>query len=317
MQLALAAGPISAPAPLWSTTKVNRLLAAGVAVAGAGLLAVAPVVPQGVQHRAVQLTSTWDTASDNLDSLMALISANPDPVGTALGDLFGSYSDVAETSLEGSMAGIEGIWSGLGPAQGLETLLPQISDLIADGNITEAYSQLNTEMLFDMLNVFQPLFNYIPYQETEEVAGLAGLGATMMRDFANVQDVFADFATWKAMSEALMSPVISATFALTDNFTDTGDHVPQDVLDAFLNGYIPWGPAEGSDETHHALVGFLTEGGPIDYFYRELPEEIAAALTQNLSDDAPETAALSATDALADASWMDLFDGSGVADLLG
>ncbi|ORW96403.1 hypothetical protein AWC28_10430 [Mycolicibacter terrae] len=286
-------------------------MAAGIALAGAGVIAVNPIAPVlslDAHQTEVQLTAT---TSENWANLMDLISANPDPVGNALGQVFGHYSDIASTSIEKSMAGVEGIWSGLGGAQGLETILPLISDYLKDGNATEAFNLINKDMLFNMQNIFQPLFNYVPRGETEEVAGIFGLGSSMMRDWANVQDVFSDFSTWKAMSEALMSPSISAMYALSDQFTDTGDHTPQDVLDAFLNGYVPWDPQDGSETVHAPLVGFLTEDGPIDYFGRILPEMIAAALTQNLPVDDVD---VPVDPALADVS---LFDMDWLTGLLG
>ncbi|HEU4363214.1 MAG TPA: hypothetical protein VFR27_17150, partial [Mycobacterium sp.] len=189
MQLALAAGStpdrgtVSAFLP---TSRTNLVLAAGVALAAAGVIAVNPVAPMlslDAQQTAVQLTSTWDTAADNWANLQELISTNPDPIGNALGDLFTSYSTVASDSLENSAAGIEGIWSGLGGAKGLETILPLITQYLQDGNATDAFNLINKDMLFNMQNIFQPLFNHVPHGETEEVAGLFGLGNTMLRDW--------------------------------------------------------------------------------------------------------------------------------------
>lgn len=306
MQLALAAG--SAPdrgtvSDFLPTSRTNLVLAAGVALAAAGVIAVNPIAPVfslDAHQSEVQLTST---TAENWANLTDLISANPDPVGNALGELATHYGDIASTSIEKSMAGVEGIWSGLGGAQGLETILPLVSQYLQEGNATEAFNLINKDMLFNMQNIFQPLFNYVPRGETEEVAGIFGLGSTMMRDWANVQDVFADFSTWKAMSEALMSPSISAMYALSDQFTDTGDHTPQDVLDAFLNGYVPWDPQDGSETVHAPLVGFLTEDGPIDYFSRILPDMIANALTQNLPVDDVE---VPVDPAFADANLFDM-----------
>jgi hypothetical protein len=313
MKLAYADGSLDrgSASAVPSTTRANLVVAAGIALAGAGVIAVNPIAPVlslDAHQTEVQLTAT---TSENWANLMDLISANPDPVGNALGQVFGHYSDIASTSIEKSMAGVEGIWSGLGGAQGLETILPLISDYLKDGNATEAFNLINKDMLFNMQNIFQPLFNYVPRGETQEVAGIFGLGSSMMRDWANVQDVFSDFSTWKAMSEALMSPSISAMYALSDQFTDTGDHTPQDVLDAFLNGYVPWDPQDGSETVHAPLVGFLTEDGPIDYFGRILPEMIAAALTQNLPVDDVD---VPVDPALADVS---LFDMDWLTGLLG
>ncbi|MEB3020713.1 hypothetical protein [[Mycobacterium] crassicus] len=308
MQLALAAG--STPdrgtvSDFLPTSRTNLVLAAGVALAAAGVLAinpVAPIISLDAHQSDVQLANT---TAENWANLMDVISG-PNPVGTAASELFGHYGDVAKTSLEASMEGVQGIWSGHGAALGLEALLPLVSQYMQDGNTTEAFNLVNKEMLFDMQNVFQPLFNHIPRGETDEVAGIFGLSSTMLRDWANVQDVFGDYNTWKGMAEAMMSPSISAMYALSDQFTNTGDHTPQDVLDAFLNGYIPWDPQAGSDTVHAPLVGFLTEEGPIDYMFRILPEMIANAMTMNLPvDDVVVPVDPDLGDALAGANLFD------------
>lgn len=285
MQLAHAAGSIDrgTASDFVPTTRTNLVLAAGVALAAAGVIAVNPVAPMlslDAHQSEVQLANT---TAENLANLQDLMADNPNPIGTAFGELFTSYNTVASTSIENSMAGIEGIWSGHGAAVGLETLLPLVTQYLQDGNATEAFNLINKDMLFNMQNVFQPLFDHTVRGTGEEVAGLFGLNSTMMHDLANVQAVFGDFATWKSMAEAMMSPTISAMYALSDNFTDTGEHTPQDVMDAFLNGYVPWDPQDGAETVHAPLVGFLTEDGTVDYFSRILPEMIASAMTANLS----------------------------------
>lgn len=312
MQLAPAAGSIDrdTASKALPITRANLVLAAGIALAGAGVIAINPVAPVlslDAHQSEVALTST---TAENWANLVDLIAANPNPVATAAGELFTSYSTVASSSLESSMAGIEGIWSGHGAAVGLETLLPLVSEYLQNGNATEAFNLINLDMLFSMQNIIQPLFNHVPHGETEEVAGIFGLSSTMLRDLANVQGVFGDYSTWKALGEAMMSPSISAMYALSDNFTDTGAHTPQNVLDAFLNGYVPWDPADGSDTIHAPLVGFLTEEGPIDYFFRILPEMIANAMTQGLAvDDVdipidPDLGSAFAGDNLFDLDWL-------------
>jgi hypothetical protein len=92
-------------------------------------------------------------------------------------------------------------------------------------------------------------------------------------------------------------------YAMSDQFTDTGAHTPQDVMDAFLNGYVPWDPQDGSDTVHAPLLGLLTEDGPIDYFSRILPDMIAHAMTLNLPVDDVVDPALADPD-LFDMSWL-------------
>jgi len=289
MQLALAAGSTDRGTvpDVSPTTRANRLLAAGVALAGAGVIAVnpvAPLIPMAGHQPAVQLTNT---TAENWENLMDLISANPDPIGKAFGELSDYYGGVAQNSFEESAAGIEGIWSGHGAAKGLETILPLMSEYIQEGDYTNAYNLLNNDMLFDMLNVFQPLFNHVPYQETEEVPGVFGLGADMTRVFANVQDIFGDFSFWKSTAKYLTEPFIGMQFALADNLTDHPGHEAQDPIDALLNGYVPWDVPDGSDsdDPHGAFIGLLTERGTLAYLFDTFPQKIADALTQGLPAD--------------------------------
>ncbi|RRR47982.1 hypothetical protein EHH44_03730 [Mycolicibacter terrae] len=285
-------------------------MAVGVALAGAGVIAVnpvAPLIPVAGHQPAVQLTGTWDTAADNWANLQEIFAANPDPIGHAVGELTSYYGDVASNSIKDSLAGVEGIWSGLGGAKGLETILPQVMEFLQQGDVTNAYNLLNNEFLFSTLNVFQPLFDHTPHGGTEEVPGILSMGPDLTRIMANVQDVFlGDFSFWKSGAKYLMEPFIGMQFALADNMTDTGDHVAQDPLDALLNGYVPWDVPDGStaEDPHAPFIGLLTETGTLYYLFEKLPSMIAEALTANLPVD--EVVDPDAGGALADANLFDL-----------
>lgn len=286
------------------TARANLVLAAGIALAGAGVMAVNPVAPVlslDAHQSAVQLTAT---TSENLDGLMDLLSG-PNPISSAVGELFGYYGDVAKNSFEQSMAGIEGIWSGMGGAKGLETVLPQIIDYLQNGDVTNAYNLINNETLFGMLNVFQPLFDHTVRGTGEEVPGVFGIGADMTRVFANVQDVFGDFDFWKSSAKYLTEPLIGFQFAVADNLTDHGDHVAQDPFDALLNGYIPWDVPDGStaEDPHAPFIGLISETGTFHYLFEKFPSMIAEALTMNLPVDDVE---VPIDPAFADANLFDM-----------
>ena len=249
----------------------SRLLAAGVVLAGAAVIAAqagAPALPDTpeLQQYEVQLAAA-------------------------------DYFDIVANSVQGSLAGIGGIWSGMGPVKGIEALLPQVFEYLQDGNATEAYNLLNKDMLFNMNNIFGPLFHHEVGHNTgvfEE--GLFSLPAVLARDLGlpapitATLAVFGDFTVWKGAAEASMSPGIGAMYALADNFTPTGGHVAQNPLDAFFNGYIPWGPQAGSETAHAPLIGMFSEGGPFDYFFRIIPEQITAAMAPADTPDVPDIA---------------------------
>lgn len=307
MQLAHAAGSIDrgTASDFVPTTRTNLVLAAGVALAAAGVIAVNPVAPMlslDAHQSEVQLANT---TAENLANLQDLMAGNPNPIGTAFGELSSYYSQVTSDSFEQSMAGIQGIWSGMGPVVGLETILPQMIEHMQQGDFTSAYNLLNWDMLFNMNNVFQPLFDHTVRGTGEEVAGVFGIGADMTRVWANVQEVFGDFDFWKSAAKYVTEPWIGFQFALSDSMTDNGDHVAQDPFDALLNGYIPWAGEDGV--ASKPFWGLLTEQGTVSYFLDVFPSKIAEALTANLPvDDVvdPELGGALADPNLFDLDWL-------------
>lgn len=280
MQLALAEG--STDRGTESAPRAAGLLAAGVALAGAGMLAVSPVAPLApavTQQPAVQLTAT---TAENMDYIMDLLSG-PNPVFTALGELGSYYSDVTNNSLEGLKDGLEIMWSGGGRVLGLEEMLPQVFEALQSGDLTEAWNLINNDWLFNMNNIFQPLFDHVPRGEEFEVPGVMGIGAHMTHVMANLQELFGDFSFWKSTAKYLMEPLTGFAFALSENLSGVPEgieHEAQDPFDALLNGYITWDSDTG--ENTGQWWGLLTEQGTFSYFLDVLPSRIAEALTLTL-----------------------------------
>lgn len=297
MQLALAAGSTGrGTSDFLPNARTNRLLAAGVVLAGAGVIAVNPVAPLvsvASHHQpAVELTATTE---ENLDYLMGLLSG-PNPLSTAINELTGYYSQVASNSFDGMMAGIEGAWSGMGAARGLETILPQIMDYLQQGDFTHAWDLINWDLLFSAQNIFQPLFDHTVRGTGEFVPGVFGLGADMTRVWAEVQDIFGDFNFWKSTAKYLTEPLTGYMFALSENLNGVEGREAQDPIDALLNGYITWNEETGEDTGQ--WWGLLTPQGTFAYFLDVLPSRIADALTANIPD-------VDAGDAVAAASLFD------------
>ncbi|WP_046300206.1 MULTISPECIES: hypothetical protein [unclassified Mycobacterium] len=299
MQLALAAG--STDPGTVSTTRATGLLAAGIALAGAGLIAVptAPTAASASHHAAVELTAT---TTENLDALMELLSG-PNPIFSAIGELSGYYGQVANDSLQGSWDGIEGMWSGIGPIRGLENTLPEIIDFLKEGDVTHAWNLINWDMVFGAQYIFQPLFNRVV--DGEEITGIMGIGTDMSQVWTNVQDLFDDFSFWKSAAKSVWEPFLGFQFALAENFTNNPDHVAQDPFDALLNGYIVWDEDGGVPRA--PWTGLLTENGTFAYLFDILPGKIAEALTSTIPvpdvDVDPGDAAAAAS--LLDFGWLD------------
>jgi hypothetical protein len=277
---------------------------AGVALTGAGLIAANPVLPglPGPQRTPVQLAgdttaladeagSVWSqlaaTTSDNLDALADELSAHPFPVLTALGDDLSGYADTISTALQESSDGLQKVIDG-DPSDperlpGIADLMQTVSADLDDGNTFDAYSALDVFSLEALKFVFKPL------------APVLGIPDDMLQDVAHVShELFGSdtvFDTLEDASRALSSPFIGAVFALNygvDAGTDTQPaDLPAEVLDAFLNGFT----YPGQDEP---FAGLLTDDGPIDYLFVQLPDEIAAALDP--SDPDPTDAATAAAD---------------------
>lgn len=307
MQLALAGG--STDRGTVSNARAAGLLAAGIAVAGAGVLAVSPIAPVihlGTQQPAVQLTNT---TAENLDYLQDLLSG-PSPITTALGELGSYYSDIAQNSFAGVEEGLETMWSGGGRVIGLETLIPQVMEYLQEGDSLNAWNLINNDILYNMNGIFQPLFDHTVRGTGEFVPGVMGIGADMTRVFAAVQEVFGDFNFWKTSFKYLFEPITGFQFALSENLTglpDGVDHVAQDPFDALLNGYVTWDSDTGEDTGR--WWGLLTEQGTVSYFLDFLPGKFADALTSTIP---VEDVDVDAGESLAGA---DLFDFSWFNDL--
>ncbi|OBG40254.1 hypothetical protein [Mycolicibacter heraklionensis] len=305
MQLAMAAGSTDRGTAF--NTRATGLLAAGVALAGAGVIAVNPVAPMisaAAHQPAVELTAT---TGENLDHIMDLLTG-PNPVFTALGDLGSYYGETTSNSIQGVLDGLEIMWSGGGQVKGLEVIIPQVMEFLQQGDFTNAWNLINWDMLFNMNNIFQPLFDHTVRGTGEFVPGVMGIGADLTHVWANLQEIFGDFSFWKTSAKYLTEPLIGFMFALSENLTGVPDgieHVAQDPFDALLNGYITWDSDTGEDTGQ--WWGLITEQGTLSYFLDFLPGKFADALTSTIPvpevDVDPGDAAAAAS--LLDFGWLD------------
>lgn len=317
--------------------RTARLTAAGIALAGAGLVAVHPVAPdlQGARHQAVQLTagfegffgwsSVFERTADNLGDLYN--NANVFDVIGQLGSNWGDYGqliigmeDVPLDAREGmslrfSTSGFAGIGEALEKMiygvegqdvkyPGLEVLLERMGEALASGNPFNAFNELNIWFLYgieDMGKSLGPVLS-IPAREMMNQSSL-------LNEFIGPLD---GWAFIKQVSDAMMSPMIGAVYQVTENITAAagGDlealfNLPADVLNTVLNGYIV-------PETEDVFTGILNADGIFDLLLNQWPARAAEALTVGTADlpvNAVEVPDLGAAGA-------DLWDG-GLLDALG
>ncbi|MEO8816347.1 MAG: hypothetical protein ABI307_07590 [Mycobacterium sp.] len=276
-------------------------LIAAAAVLSATTLAVNPLAPASaeVQRFATQLvndsaltTVDWATtlhnASENITALQDRFEANPFPDLNAWSGLQSGYAQMISDEVQESLKGVQGIWSGYGPAVGLENLLPQVTEFLQSGDVASAYSLINVDMLFDAQNITQPFFNHIPHGTDEFIQGASGITGDMLRHLAAVSDVLGDYSVLKDLAKAATSPAIGALFQASQSGTEINDlfaagdtagamtalnNLPAQVTDALLNGYSPLGGLHQDD-----FVGLLTQGSLLDQLLVIIPGKVADAL---------------------------------------
>lgn len=157
-----------------SINRANRLLIAGIALAGAGLIVVNPVAPTlpNVQHRAVQLTAgeqdltqVLATAQDNLTTLESEAATANSDLSSAISTELSGFETQISTALAGTESGlqnsIDGGWFGdddgfvfglfggsvTDPDTGVTetgSTLQEITTALDQGNLLNAFSYFDT-----------------------------------------------------------------------------------------------------------------------------------------------------------------------------
>lgn len=319
----------------------TRLAATGIAVAGAGLVAVHPVAPtlQDVRHQAVQLTAGfddffgWSTVFERTAANLGDLFNNAnvfDVIGQEAsnwvdyGQLIIGMEDVPLDAREGMAPRfVTSGFAGVGEAfekmifgvegqdvkyPGLEVLLERMGEALANGNPFEAFNELNIWTLYgieDIGKAMGPVLS-IPARAAENMSSL-------LDEFIGPLNAWAFI---KESSQTMMAPMIGLVYQLTETLTNVlgGDFgallsAPADLVDTLINGYIV-------PETEAVFVGLLNNGSIFDLLLVDWPARAAEALTVGTAD-----LPVNAVEILPAEAGADLFDGGlfsgGLLDIFG
>ena len=314
-----------------SINRAHRFLVSGVAVLGAGLVAVNPTTPglPNVQHRAVQLTAgeqdwaqVFATAQDNLTSLESEAATANSDLSSASSALSAEFSTQITTALSGFETGIQnsldGGWYGgddgyvfglfggtvTNPATGISetgSTLQEVSTALQAGNTEQAFSDFNAWSLETLDHSLKPLLAPL-LDETSHGATTYSIPVELSQLQTNLLETFANYNELKAGSESVLSPEISAFFALTQDVDKIGtelgagdttqgmsdlNNLSSDVFGAFINGYdFGTNPYNGAEEL---FPGLLNDGSLLQSLLVTWPEQLVTVLGESTSTATAES----------------------------
>ena len=266
---------------------VRSSVATGVALVGAGAIALSPVqpvvsplsnvhVPAIFSGAGVDLTATFDPITPWVDVFTAAVSnmatigedwlADPLPAVRQLGTNWFGYADTTATAVGGAVEGTVTYLTTTVP-EALTTAFQQI----ADGDLSGAASTINNALASALFTIGLPLFPVldIPGQMTDNlsavVKAVTGLGTLLPVVIGLLGPVEGGIQAFGDSTQAVLDAVQAgeAVTALNAAFA-----VAPNVLGAVLNGYLGG-----------AYQGLLTApGGLIHSLVVTIPQAIATAL---------------------------------------
>lgn len=328
MQLALRSAG-SCPEPqtesAYSTPRPNKLLLAGVAMVGAGAIAVTPVAPNvsDIQQRAFELTANakvtespavvygglFENGFENLTALAGALTANPFPILSQLAENQAGYIGQITEGFLGVPEAYDNFWNG---ANG-SVLLDEARAALQRGEFAEAYDRLNRFNVYS-LTVLSPIAEWLFSAEpsTRLPEGRIGIPEQIAQNFTDVvATIFDQGGVVNGTTKSFLGPFIGVNFeialaaeALVAAVQD-GDaagavnvlvNTPGTVFNALLNGYV--NPACGDDcAASQYFPGLINGTGPIVDLFVRLPNAIADALKPNtVTVPAPTASLVSETD---------------------
>lgn len=199
-------------------------------------------------------------------------------------------------------------------------VLPLVAGLLAQGKVVEAFGELNYWFLVDGL-VYGRAASLdllrIPGDFLDDL-GLGALGRILGTSWMTTVRPDGELDGPGLLSRgvignfgrAMLAPAVTATFqtveiiqatmsaVLSGNLVDAVSQLinaPVKIISAFVNGYVPgflggddpiWEPGSGQ-----TFPGLLSPQGTFDFFFAQLPQQIARALNFPRPEPAPEAAA--------------------------
>lgn len=221
------------------------LRVAGVALLGAGVIAVTPIASglPDFRHAGVTLTAgevDWSTALSNAQSNWATLQAEAatgtGDLSAALGNVSGHFNDQITAAITGFATGVQnalyGGWYGgddgyvfglfggtvTNPAGVSETgsLLDSLSHDFQTGNVVQAYSDFNAYSLEVVDHTMKPLLSAF-VDETSHGVTSYSIPVEMSQIQTSLLTTFGDYSWLKDAFKALATPEISAMFTLTND----------------------------------------------------------------------------------------------------
>ncbi|WBP96178.1 hypothetical protein O6072_08430 [Mycolicibacterium neoaurum] len=204
-------------------------------------------------------------------------------------------------------------------------VLPLVAGLLAQGKVVEAFGELNYWFLVDGLVHLRAAsldLLRIPGDFLDDL-GLGTLGRILGTSWMTTVRPDGELDGPGLLSRgvignfgrAMLAPAVTATFqtveivqatmsaVMSGNLVDALSHLvnaPVKIMSAFVNGYVPgflggddpiWEPGSGQ-----TFPGLLSPQGTFDFFFAQLPQQIARALNFPRPEPLPEAAAVQETD---------------------
>ncbi len=204
-------------------------------------------------------------------------------------------------------------------------VLPLVAGLLAQGKVVEAFGELNYWFLVDGLVHLRAAsldLLRIPGDFLDDL-GLGTLGRILGTSWMTTVRPDGELDGPGLLSRgvignfgrAMLAPAVTATFQTVEivqatmsavtsgNLVDALSHLvnaPVKIMSAFVNGYVPgflggddpiWEPGSGQ-----TFPGLLSPQGTFDFFFAQLPQQIARALNFPRPEPLPEAAAVQETD---------------------
>lgn len=171
------------------------------------------------------------------------------------------------------------------------SLLQQLSTDFQGGNTLQAFSDFNAWSLETVDHTLNPLLAPIVDETSDSGVTTYSIPVELSQVQTNLLETFGDYDELKAALQSVLSPEISAMFALTNDVDTIGtefaagdtaqglsdlNNLSSDVIGALVNGYdAGTNPFDGAEEL---FPGLLNDGSLLQSLLLTWPEQFVTAL---------------------------------------